>query len=230
MEIVSVILSSRSPVYNNLHEKILSEHCPNIKVVAKVTEIEAMLSEIRTHKPDAVELSLNIDDMHTKDLFGVIKENFPNLRIIVTAEMFYYECLKTYFLMRGAHAFLHTNCFGDKFELFAKAISSPYGSAGITCSHSPGEYYHSLSNSTLEFSLDEYSLIPLILQELSIKDISSKLNISEKKVRDSRQIILEKVGAETKLQFCCRAPKHGLHHISHDPAKIKLRSLESLQA
>ena len=207
---VTVALSEPM-VYNNIIEENLAKYAPEIKVVGKAGTLEDLLDVLEKNKPDVLLLCLEIKTKDVIDFFGLIKKKYPDLKIIISTLDLYADFLKHYYLNRDADGYIHSNCFGDKFELLIDAIFRAKNSLKTTCSHLPGDRYHELTRPSLDYSPEEYDIMTLIT--LSIKESAKKLKMKESEVRKHRMNMFQKTGVKSKLSFYVFAASNGLFHV-----------------
>lgn len=150
---------------------------------------------LKTQTPDVILLDLQMLGMSGKEICQILVKKFPEIKILVLSMNDGLEMVD-FMIQQGAHGFISKNSSSDD---LAESI--------ITVVEK-GFYYNDLvykalqqsRNSTSQknplslLSAREIEIIQLICEELTMKEIAKKLNISEKTVQNHRFNIMEKLG------------------------------------
>lgn len=170
------------------------------------------LELVQQKSPHIVLLDLEMPGMNGIDCAEVLVQKFPNVKIIILT-MHDSERYMSYLLELGVHSFLLKNT--DPAEL-ETAIYGVFDN----------DFYHNelISNVLRQkvktkkpnFQLKshlterELEILRMICQELSLKDIASRLSLSEKTVQTHKLNIQSKVGAKSTVGLVKTAYEMGL--------------------
>lgn len=183
--------------------------------------------------PDFIEKleSLSVDDfphialvdvqmqpMNGFELVEVLKEKYPDLRIIILSSH-YKTSILGYMVKLGVSAFLPKN--SDR-KTFIEAITMVYKNGVFFTAEDHQMLFTYMNSSTKKKSLfemeDELSerekdVVKLICQEYTNNEIGEKLFISPRTVESHRQRILEKIGAKNTVGIVIYAVVNNIYSL-----------------
>jgi two-component system, NarL family, response regulator NreC len=175
-----------------------------------------LLEVIRETKPDVVLTDIKMPVIDGVQATQVIAEKYPQVSVIALS-MFDDENLIVDMLEAGAKGYLIKNA--HKHEIIA-AIKTVYNQEYYFCNHSSMKLARLIGKSRFnfhkdfsrpEFSSNEKEVIRMICEELSTKEIASKLSLSSRTIDGYREKILEKMNVKNSAGIAVYAIKHGLY-------------------
>lgn len=186
-----------------------------ISVVKDAENGKELISLIKTEEPDVCILDLQMPVMDGAETCEYLGAKYPDLKIIVLT-MHDSEKYILHMIESGAHAFLLKNTEPRELE---KAITSVI----------ENDFYHNdLVASILRKNVKswkgvqkpvfktpiltdrEKEILLLICQELTIREISDRLSLSENTVRNHRVNIMDKIGATNTVGLVKYAYESGI--------------------
>jgi len=173
----------------------LLDLCERIGIITEAGDGLQLIHLVKTEKPDVILLDLQMPVMNGIEACGIVAKEFPDVKIIVLTMNDGPEMVDM-LLKQGAHGFLSKNSNTDELEYAIYSVVDK------------GFYYNDLVYKALQtskmregkggalpsISKREIEIIRLICDELTMKEIAKKLNISEKTVQNHRFNIMEKLG------------------------------------
>lgn len=202
---------------HNLFRKAMVRLLRTFKRVDKVYEAQhgkELIQLLTTTFPDVVILDLEMPIMNGVETAEYILPKYPDLKVIVLTQHDS-EKYMLHMLELGVHSFLLKNANPDELE---KAIVSVYDK----------DFYHNdLISSVMRKSISlksakpsfskvaelsdrEKEIFRLICEELSLKEISSRLNISDKTTHSHKANIQTKLGVKNTVGMIKFAYENGL--------------------
>jgi DNA-binding NarL/FixJ family response regulator len=166
--------------------------------------------------PDVVMTDIKMPLVDGIQATQIISEKFPQVSVIALS-MFDDENLIVDMLEAGAKGYLIKNA--HKHEIIA-AIKTVYNQEYYFCNHSSMKLAKLIGKSRFsfhkdfsrqEFSDNEKEVIKMICEELSTKEIASRLNLSSRTIDGYRERILEKMNVKNSAGIAVYAIKHGLY-------------------
>ena len=186
-----------------------------ISVVKDAENGKELINLIKTEEPDVCIIDLQMPVMDGAETCEYLGTKYPNLKIIVLT-MHDSEKYILHMIESGAHAFLLKNTEPRELE---KAITSVI----------ENDFYHNdLVASVLRKNVKswkggqkpvfktpilterEKEILVLICQELTIREISDRLSLSENTVRNHRVNIMDKIGATNTVGLVKFAYESGI--------------------
>ena len=173
-----------------------------------------LIQLLTKHKPDVLLLDLEMPVMNGVETAEYIIPKYPDMKIVVLTQHDS-EKFMLHMLEMGVHSFLLKNANPDELE---KAILSVYEK----------DFYHNdlisavmrkslslrsekpLFSKVGELSEREKEIFRLICEEYSLKEISQKLNISEKTIHSHKANIQAKLGVRNTVGMIKFAYENGL--------------------
>lgn len=158
-----------------------------------------LLALIKEEQPDVAIIDLQMPVMDGGEASSIILQKYPNVKIIILT-MHDSDKFILHMMDLGAHAFLLKNTDPDELERAIYSVADK-------------DFYHNELVATVlrknakdrssgppptfrqaELTDREREILSLICQELTMKEISQRLFLSENTVRNHRVNIMEKVG------------------------------------
>ncbi|MEP2670832.1 MAG: response regulator transcription factor [Cyclobacteriaceae bacterium] len=202
---------------HNLFRKAMVRLLKTFKKVDQVWEAQhgkELLQILNKNKPDVVLLDLEMPIMNGVETAEYIIPKYPDIKIIVLTQHDS-EKFMLHMLEMGVHSFLLKNSNPDELE---RAILSVYEK----------DFYHNdlisnvmrksismrsekpLFSKMAELSEREKEIFGLICEEHSLKEISIRLNISEKTIHSHKANIQHKLGVRNTVGMIKFAYENGL--------------------
>ncbi|WP_353119583.1 response regulator transcription factor [Myroides odoratus] len=165
--------------------------------------------------PDLIMIDLQMEPMNGLELIEIVKETYPELKIIVLSSH-YKQLMFGHMIKMGVSAFLPKNASKG---LLLEAIEKVH-ETGIFLTK---DDHHMLLNYVrdnpknqklgLSVSLSdrEVEVVQLICREFTNQEISDQLFISKRTVESHRQRILEKIGAKNTVGIVIYAIAHAIY-------------------
>ena len=202
---------------HNLFRKAIINLIKTFPRVGEVTEAangKDFIDHYKNKLPDVVLLDLEMPKMSGVEAAEFLMPNYPDLKIIVLTQHDS-EKYMLHMLELGVHSFLLKNANPDELE---NAIYSVVDK---------GFYHNDLLSSVIRRSIQakfkgkrpqfeiilsdrEIEVVRHICQELTHKEIASKLSISEFTVRNHHRKILHKLGLKKTIGLVRYAYEHGM--------------------
>lgn len=194
-----------------------------VKTFSKVGRVEEagngkeLLSLIKTEAPDAVLLDLEMPVMDGIEAAERIITKYPKVKIIILSMHDSHQHI--YSLMElGAHAFLLKNAEPEEVEEAIKSVieNDFYQNQLVTEALRKGAMNKKAAELRPSFGLTnplterEKEILVLICQEMTMKVISQRLNLSERTVQNHRANIIDKLGVKNTVGLVRYAYESGL--------------------
>ncbi|GAB1445641.1 MAG: response regulator transcription factor [Cyclobacteriaceae bacterium] len=202
---------------HNLFRKAMVRLLKTFRKVGEVWEVQhgkELIQLLGKQKPDVILLDLEMPIMNGVETAEYIIPKYPDLKIIVLTQH-NSEKFMLHMLEMGVHSFLLKNTNPDELE---RAILSVYEK----------DFYHNdlissvmrksislrsekpLFSKMAELSEREKEIFGLICEEHSLKEISVRLNISEKTIHSHKAHIQQKLGVRNTVGMIKFAYENGL--------------------
>ncbi|MEZ4946792.1 MAG: response regulator transcription factor [Cyclobacteriaceae bacterium] len=202
---------------HNLFRKAMVRLLKTFKKVDQVWEAQHgkdLLQILNKNRPDVILLDLEMPIMNGVETAEYIIPKYPDIKIIVLTQHDS-EKFMLHMLEMGVHSFLLKNSNPDELE---RAILSVYEK----------DFYHNdlisnvmrksismrsekpLFSKMAELSEREKEIFGLICEEHSLKEISIRLNISEKTIHSHKANIQHKLGVRNTVGMIKFAYENGL--------------------
>lgn len=158
-----------------------------------------LLSLIKEEQPDVAIIDLQMPVMDGTEASSLILQKYPDVKIIILT-MHDSDKFIIHMMDLGAHAFLLKNTDPDELELAIYAVADKdfYHNelvASVLRKNVKDRSAESRPNfKQAELTDREKEILSLICQELTMKEISQRLFLSENTVRNHRVNIMEKIG------------------------------------
>jgi two-component system, NarL family, response regulator DegU len=163
--------------------------------------------------PDVVLLDLDMPVMNGVDTAEAIRQKYPDLKIIILT-MHDNQRYMMHMIELGVHSFLLKDCSADELERAIHAVVDK-------------EYYHNdlmvaalrrsvkvkserpSFNKLVELTDREREIFMLICAEMSLKDISTKLSVSERTIHAHKSNIQQKLNLKNTVSMIKFAYENG---------------------
>jgi len=218
-----------SPLYTPIRVVIADDHeifreglqglikkQPDMEFVGEAENGKRLIEVTEETVPDVILTDIKMPVVDGIEAAQVISKKFPQVSIIALS-MFDDENLIVDMLEAGAKGYLIKNA--HKQEIVA-AIKTVYLQEFYFCNHSSMKLAKLIGKSRFnfhkdfprpEFSDNEKEVVRMICEELSTKEIASKLNLSSRTIDGYRERILEKMNVKNSAGIAVYAIKHGLY-------------------
>lgn len=168
---------------------------PRIRKIFQAGNGIELFELLKTQAPDVILLDLQMPGMSGREICPILVKKFPGIRVLILTMNDGLEMVD-YLIQQGAHGFISKNSTTDDLEQSVITVVEK------------GFYYNEMVYKALQqfrnaalhrnplslLSNREIEIIRLICDELTMKEIAKKLNISEKTVQNHRFNIMEKLG------------------------------------
>ena len=201
---------------HNLFRKAMVRLLKTFKRIDKVEEAQhgkELIQKLSTYIPDVILLDLEMPIMNGVETAEYILQKYPDVKVIVLTQHDS-EKYMLHMLEMGVHSFILKNANPDELE---KAILSVYDkdfyhndliSAAMRKSISMRAEKPSFSK-LVELSEREKEIFKLICEEHSLKEISARLNISDKTTHSHKANIQAKLGVKSTVGMIKFAYENG---------------------
>lgn len=179
--------------------ELLLSSTPEIKPVGYALSGEEAIETLKTSQADVVMLDINLPGMNGIDTCKVLREQFPELKIIALS-MLQESSLIKLMLKSGAHGYLLKNAGKDevvagirRVHAGERFLGEEVNSIILDSLTHPGK--SRTPGPTASLSRREKEVLALIVQEFTTQEIADKLFISFGTVETHRRNLLIKLGA-----------------------------------
>jgi two-component system, NarL family, response regulator NreC len=198
--------------------KVLFHNHPRMTIIGEADNLESAIKIAQTLKPDIITMGMNIDGVNYFDIVRKLVKEFPEIKIV--AHSVYIE--KTFvseMLKAGTYAYVHKE---EAFAELVKAIDSAVRGDVYLCPRISNifmkGYIHGLvcNNNMSEVTLTERerSVLKLLAEGKSSKEVALALHISTKTVDTHRRQIMNKINIFTVPELTKYAIRCGLTSIN----------------
>ena len=195
--------------------KLLFKNLKEVVIVGEADNGKSLIESVDLHKPDIVITDIQMPEMNGVDACRAIRKKYPDMQVIALTS-FNDDHFIVDMLEAGASGYLLKNTNKKELQEAIEAVYSGDVYYSVATSNklarliaeskaNPGKYL-----GTVKFSEREISIIRLICQELTNKEIASRLNLSMRTVESHREKIQQKTGARNTAGIVVYAMKHGL--------------------
>ncbi|HRO42029.1 MAG TPA: response regulator transcription factor [Flavipsychrobacter sp.] len=204
-KIICIGLFSENEFFLAGLESIVSE-IENCKVVFATGNENALSSAIVTSTPNICILDLNLHLEKTKNLFASLKESNNNLKIIVLSKADHpYNIFRAFHL--GAQG--HLSKSADS-KIIHRAIVSVFYTGSFYNENVLSEAPEASKKEKQIITDQELAMLNLFCTEMSLKEIARETNLSVAIVEGYKQILSEKLKANSRESLIVTAYKIGL--------------------
>jgi len=199
--------------------KLILTRAPSVELVFEARNGAQLIELTKKHQPDVILTDIVMPEMDGIEAVKKITESYPTIACVALS-MFNEESLIVDMLEAGANGYLIKNA--GKEEII-EAIHSVYNrqpyycrasSAKLAKMISQSKYNPYLRKKIIEFSDKELTIIRLICQEKTNREIADVLYLSTRTVEGYRLKILEKMDAKSTAGIVIYAIKNGLYKVN----------------
>lgn len=184
-----------------------------VKVIFDVANGQELLEKLRTVKPDIILLDIQMSVMSGKEALIQIKRKYPKVKIIIMTA-FSDDMTIIEYIKKGVNSFLPKDC---KIDLLVEAIYAV---------HERGTYFDQKVSTVLakeladpasgapddnELSKQDKTIIKLICENKTSKEIADILSLSQKTIEFHRSKILSRTGSKNVAALVTYAHKNKLN-------------------
>jgi DNA-binding NarL/FixJ family response regulator len=213
---IRVILADDHSTFREFFEKFLRKN-NEIEVVATAADGEELIHLVEKEKPHVVVTDLRMPNLDGIEVTKILKKRFPEIGIIAFT-LYSDDYFILGMLQAGGDGYLLKNIYESE---IVDAIKAVYRKGMYYCNAVsnrllkllPSSKISSRTISNHELSEREIQVMQLICQELSNKEIASKLKMSVRTVEHCRERIQEKIGAKNMVGIVTYAIKSGIYDI-----------------
>lgn len=208
MEKIKVFLVDDHDILMDGIESIL-QHTEDFIVVGKANSAEMAEQYIKVKQPDVVLTDISMGKKSGLDLTKFLKENFPNIKVIVLSMHDDYFNISN-LIKAGASGYLLKNVKNDELHTAILKVmnNETYIQQSIASKFINGYVKESQGDKINMLSPREIEIIKLIANEHTTAEISKKLFISEHTVETHRKNIWRKTGAKSIIGLINYARTH----------------------
>ena len=176
----------------------------NIAEVKDAENGKELLTLMKYQQPDVAIVDLQMPVMDGTATCENIFAKYPEVKVIVLT-MHDSEKYILHMMEMGVHAFLLKNTEPEELELAINAVvekdfyHNDLVASVLRKNLREKKHGHRPSFNTQELSEREKEILMLVCQEMTIKEMSEKLSLSENTVRNHRTNIMEKVGVNNMV-------------------------------
>lgn len=210
---IRLVIADDCAIFRDGFEALLKKQ-KEISIVGQAKDGKELIEVVQNEKPDVVVTDIKMPLMDGIEATRILTKAFPRLGVIALF-MFEEESLILEMLGAGARGYLLKNT--TKTEVI-EAVKTVNVSGTFYCSTTTGKLTKLLAQKKAApvplqkalFSQKEMTIIKLICEEYSNKEIASRLNLSCRSVESTRERIQEKIGAKNMAGIIMYAIKHGI--------------------
>jgi len=192
---------------------------PRIDRVFEAADGGELIAQIRVHNPDAVILDIEMPMLGGQDAAAYVLAHFPDVKILILT-MHTEDVFVSRMIDLGVHGYLTKSVSPDELEtaLYSIVDKDFYQSKLVERLLSRISKKKQRSPDYSRLSPREIEILLLICQELAPKEISDRLQISEKTFFNHRSNILNKTGMRTNVGLLKYAVENSLFQIQETPS------------
>lgn len=187
----------------------------NVEEVKDAENGKELLTLIKYQQPDVAIVDLQMPVMDGTETCEAIVKKYPDVKVIVLT-MHDSDKYILHMMEMGVHAFLLKNTEPEELERAIDSViekdfyHNDLVTAVLRKNMREKKQGHRPSFNAIELSEREKEIVMLVCQELTIKEISQKLSLSEHTVRNHRSNIMDKVGVSNMVGLVKYAYDTGL--------------------
>lgn len=205
---------------------------PNLNVALQTASYEELLSCLPNVKIDILFMDIMTPSINAEEALQLIRHDYPNIKVIVLSMCSNPKILNE-LLELGVHAIIPTS--DDPSELLNAAFSVATKSIYQNKLFTDILYWNKLQNfeknkirKEVSLSEREKTIIRMIWEEKSNKEISEKLFLGIRSIEKIRQDIKEKLDVKSTVAILKYAIREGIinptsrYTVANEPAYVKL--------
>lgn len=212
---IQLIIADDHPLIRQGFRHLFNSH-PEIDLLATATNGKELIEQIALHSPDVAIIDIKMPEMCGKQACRILQEKYPSTRVIAYS---LYDDSETIIEMRlmGASGYLLKNSDAEE---ICRAVNTVYNHGEYYCQSIRTRVTQLFKSGKLgssaekrhEYSNVELSIIKLICQELTSKEIGDILKLSKRSVEHHKERIQEKMGVKGSTGIAVYATSHWLLH------------------
>lgn len=199
---IKIIIADDKQVYRDIYLDIID--FPYMEVIAEAENGEILLEKLKVQHPDIILLDLEMPIMDGNVAFGLIRQHYPKLKIMILSSYFEIALVENY-MERGAKGYIPKDVLMGNTNLLIHAIKKI---------HDGGTFFYEAPTKQEKFTKRQVDIMPLIFEGLTNNEIASELKITERAVEKQKKLIYEKSGADKSVTFFKYAFSRGLQFLS----------------
>lgn len=191
------------------HTLVRNGVCKLLKTFKRIGRIheasggKELLGMLEKNVPHVALLDINMPDMDGFVLSEKLVSTYPNLKIIIVS-MRDDDASIARMIEIGVHGYLLKNTDADEFEstIYSVVDNGHHHNSlvfSVVKKIMQGKMVKQELPVSVSLTVREAEVLTLICQELSYKEISDRLFISEKTIHNHRNHIMEKIGAKNTI-------------------------------
>ena len=205
-EIRVVLVDDHQVVIDGLNAMLNS--CAHLKIVGQARNGKEAIQAVSVLKPDVVLMDINMPELNGIESCRIIMQDHPDIKIIMLSMLKEYSMM-TKALRQGAVGYVLKNEGRD--ELIKAINSVMIGKKYISEEFKKLEEQEHLKTANhIRISRRERQVLKLIVDEFTMKDIATKLFISQNTVIAHRKNLMMKLGAKNTAGLVRVAVSQGL--------------------
>jgi DNA-binding NarL/FixJ family response regulator len=214
---IRIVLADDHEIFRDGFRVMLKKQ-PSVDLVGEAGDGEELIKLVRATCPDVIITDIKMPNMDGIQATKTLTKEFPDIGII-SLSMFDEENLIIDMLEAGAKGYLLKNA--DKNEIIA-AVQAVYNKQTYYCNHTSRKLTKMIAESSFdpykrhkapEFSEKEISVMRLVCQEMSNKEIAERLFLSVRTIEGYRERIQEKINARNTAGIVVYAIKHRIYQV-----------------
>lgn len=184
-----------------------------IRVVAEAGDGKEAVHVCEQHRPDIVMMDIEMPKMNGIEALQIIKERFPQIKVIILTTFDNRENIIASFLAR-ADGYVTKDIEPQELMTTIKCVN--YGLTVIheTVKEMMVEKFEKLSKHQHQYAEvlteEEFEMVKLIVNGERNKDIGKIFNYTEGTIKNKVSKIYEKLGITDRLQLAVYAVEHGI--------------------
>jgi two-component system response regulator NreC len=198
--------------------KVLLRNQPELELIGEAENGRELLDVIEVQKPDLAFVDVKMPVMDGIEACRRLRTRFPDTQVIGLSS-YNDDNLLVDMLESGAKGYLLKNTTRE--ELLEAAMTVYEGGVFYSKSTSgklarmigKSEYNPYRKQPPVQFSKRELEIIRLMCQQLTNREIATRLSLSIRTVESHRDHIQEKTGAKNMVGMVIYAIKHGIYEI-----------------
>ncbi len=211
-----IIIADDNEIYRDGFQIMLKKQ-QDLELVGKAENGKELLDMVGPLKPDIVITDIKMPVMDGIEATKHITKQYPHIGVIALS-MFNEENLIVDMLEAGAKGYLLKNTTKEEVIEAARAV---YRDQTYYCNDTSTKLAKLIARSTFnpynklkpQLNNKEVEVIRLICQEMSNKEIATRMNQSVRTIEGYRKQILEKIQAKNTAGIVVFAIKHNLHTV-----------------
>jgi DNA-binding NarL/FixJ family response regulator len=199
--------------------RMIIENDPQIEILGEADNIKDALALIESRKPDVILLDLDLGSENALDFMPEIKECCEDSRILILTGTIDQDIHKQAIQLGASGILLKNQAGGTLLKAIKKVhqgeawIDRTLTARIVAASHINSQSKNEDDDEQRKIATltnREREIVKLIAEGLVNKDISERLFIGDKTVRNSLSVIYSKLEVANRLELAIYAARHGL--------------------